>query len=151
MKTFSFFSVFILAALLLNSCAPTYVQDPNSSVIVTVKYEDGPETIASSRCQVGFDCCDDKKGAECATLLYNRAKSFIQNGGKQANRSLYTSAVAEYMQALSLLKRAKIILVDAKTTDFTDWQVAVTLGLEEKIKDDIRLCERKISTYQWRN
>jgi len=141
---------FILIFFLL-SCGPQCIPDPNSSVLVTSQYEDEPPRIIF----VDGDCnqkihCNGKKGAECATVIYQKSQKFIKEAKELEEKKLYLSAQLEYMQAMCWLSVAQITLSKAKTENYQDWQVAVTFGLEEKIKNTIKTCERKIFLLKWK-
>ena len=88
--------------------------------------------------------------ADCADLLYNKATALMIEGQQVAHNEFYMTASVKYRQAACLLKEARIRLVEAKLQDFDDWQVAVTLGLERKIKESIKQCDMFINIYRWR-
>ena len=148
---------YILSLLLIlnaAACGPYYPPDPNSNTIVTSQYEDQPVRIilpsdAGDKCKPQFDC-KGKVGAECSAALYNNSQLFIDEGEELAAKKLYLSASVEYMQALCRLTEAEIRLKRSKTENFDDWHIAVVLGLEKKIKERIKVCERKIYLYQWK-
>jgi hypothetical protein len=88
--------------------------------------------------------------AECAALLYNRAQSHMSVARQLAKNGLFMSSAMEYRHAICLLNNADIRLRESKLQDFDDWQVAVTFGLERKIKESIKQCDMFINMYRWR-
>ena len=141
-----------LSIFFLMCCGPQYLPDPNASVMVTSQYEDEPPKIILID---GQECnqkihCDGKEGAECAVIIYNKSKTFTEEAKKLEKKELYLSAQLEYMQAMCWLSVAKIILAKSKLENFDDWQVAVTLGLEKKIENKIKACQRKIFLLKWK-
>lgn len=125
------------------SCAHQPTLDPNAVVCRSASYEQGPVKFLGCN-RKAADTCKEKTGAECSVVLYNSAQNHILEASSLADRKLYLSATLAYMQALSKLTQANIILGEAKLDNFTDWQVAVAMGLEVKIKKGIDVCERRI-------
>ena len=145
-------NIFITSLFLFFSCGPQYVKDPNANVLVTVKYEDGPIKIVNipgETCNKQYDC-KEKKGAECAAALYNASGSFIEEGKKLYNKKLYLSAKLAYIQAMTRLSEAEIRLNKAKADNYEDWKIAVLFGLEKKIKDRIKFCQKQIYLLKWK-
>ena len=144
--------ILISLTLFFCSCAPQYAQDPNANILVTSQYENEPPKIVflpNSSCKSKIHC-NNKKGADCAAALYNKSEPFIKEGKKLANKTLYLSAQLEYLQAMCRLSIAEITLQRSKTENYEDWQVAIILGLEKKIKERIKLCERQIFLLKWK-
>ena len=141
-----------ITSLLLFSCGPTYVKDPNANTLLTVSYNgEAPRIVRlpGDKHNKQYDC-KNKKGAECATALYNASESFMEEGKKLEVKTLYLSAMLSYMQALTRLSEAKIRLERSKTDNYEDYKVAVVLGLEKKIQERIRICNKKINYLQWK-
>jgi len=144
--------LFCLALFFVSACGSRFAQNPNANVIVVSQYEDeSPKIVLSPN----SDCnrktiCDTKKGANCAAFLYLQSESFIQEGKKLITKKLYLSAQLEYMQALCYLFIGEIVLKKSKTESYEDWEIAVTLGLEKKIKERIELCEKQIRLLRWK-
>lgn len=142
----------ITLSFILLACGPQYALNPNANVIVVSQYEDElPKIVLSpnSNCNRKIKC-NDKKGANCAAFLYHQSESFIQEGKKLITKKLYLSAQLEYMQALCYLSIGEIVLKKSKTESYEDWEIAVTLGLEKKIKERIELCEKQIRLLRWK-
>ena len=140
--------------IMLVSCGPQYVEDPNAHVLVTSQYEDEPPKIIypdfnNKNCKPQLDCVG-KSGANCAAALYNASEAFMKEGAKLELKKLYLSATVVYMQALTRLTEAEIRLSRAKTDNYEDWKVAVVLGLEKKIKERIKICQQKMRLLKWR-
>ena len=144
--------LFYLTLLFVSACGPQYVQNPNANVIVISQYEDeSPKIVLSPNSDCNLKTiCDTKTGANCAAFLYRQSESFIQEGKKLITKKLYLSAQLEYMQALSHLSIGEIVLKKSKTESYEDWEIAVTLGLEKKIKERIELCEKQIRLLRWK-
>jgi len=147
MKTLLFTSILLFFC---TSCAPYYPPDPNASTIVTVQYEnEPPRVILNSECRSQYDC-GKKTGANCAAALYNESLKFLNEADGLADKKLYLSATLSTMQAMTRLSEAEITLKKAKTDNFEDWKVAVVMGLEKKIEEKLKLCQRKIDLYNWK-
>ena len=144
---------YVMLSFLLIACGPYWADpDPNANVLVTSQYENEPVMIIllpSEKHKPQFDC-KEKRGAECAAALYNNAQLFIAEGERLTKKKLFLSAQVEYMQALTRLSEAEIILNKAKTENYEDWSVAVTMGLEKKIKEKIKICQRSIFLLKWK-
>ena len=139
---------YVLPFVFVFGCAHQPTLDPNAVVCVSSQYENEPENFHG--CGVNFHkICKNKRGAECSAALYNNAQENISEAVILAKRKLYLSASLEYMQALSKLTEAEIRLNNAKLSNFADWQIAVMMGLETKIKKGISVCERRINRLKW--
>ena len=142
--------ILLLLGTLLIACGPQYVRDPNTSVLVTSQYEDGPvKIILSENCNPQIDC-SKKSEAECAVALYHDSDKFIEEGKNLIDKKLYVSAKIEFMQAMTRLAEAEIRLNRAKTTNYQDYQIVTQFNLDKKIKGKIQLCERLIRSTTWR-
>ena len=140
---------FVLFFLIV-SCGPKYVKDPNAKVLVTSQYENGPvKIILHDDCSPQLDC-KDKSEAECAVALYHDSDNFIKEGQKLIEKKLYLSASLEFMQALTRLSEAEIRLKRAKLDNFQDYKMVMRFGLEKKIKERIKTCEKLIKFLQWK-
>tara|TARA_R110000824_G_scaffold41357_7_gene123106 strand:+ start:162 stop:599 length:438 start_codon:yes stop_codon:yes gene_type:complete len=136
--------------LFVLSCGAQYVQDPNAFVLVTSKYENEKERIIipnENDCRPQLDC-NNKTEAECIISLYGASGKCIEEGEILANKELYLSASLEYGLALTRLSEAEIRL--KRIEDFDQWKVVTDLGLEQKIKERVKLCERKIFLFRWK-
>ena len=130
-------------------CGPQYLDDPNSYVLVTSQYEDEPvEIVRTSKCKPMVDCTNKTK-AECAIAHYHDAQQYIYKGEEMASKRLYMSASLEYILALCRLEAAKILSNEAKLSNFKEYKRVISANLEEKIKEKIALCDRKISSLRW--
>ena len=135
---------------LIAGCGPQYVKDPNTRVLVTSQYEDGPvKIIFQDDCSPQLDC-KNKSEAECAVALYHDSDNFIKEGHKLIEQKLYLSASLEFMQALTRLSEAEIRVERAKLDNFQDYQIVTQFNLQEKIKEKIKTCERLISHLKWK-
>ena len=103
----------------------------------------------SKICTSTHDKKQNTTGANCAAALYNNALTLMKTGSHHASRELYVAAIGEYLKARTNLKKARIILAEAKLTNFQDWKIAVVLGLEKNIREKIKQCDQRISNYQW--
>ena len=141
------------ALLLVCGCGPQYIEDPNTYVYVTSQYEnEEPKVIypnSNSTCKPQLDCIG-KTEVECAVALFHASKPFMDEGEELGKKELYASARITYMQALCRLYEAEIRLKRGKLKQYTDWKLATTLGLEEKLKIRIKYCQRRYRHYQWK-
>lgn len=142
--------IILLISMFLVSCGHQYPYNPNANVAATVQYENGPPKLILSPNYRPQHNCGTKKGADCAAALYNESLRFIKEADALAKKELYLSATLSTMQAMTRLSEADIRLKKAKTENYSDWKVAVILGLEKKIKEKIKLCEKKINLYKWK-
>ena len=142
--------VFSLICLLIVGCAPYYADDPNSHTLVTSRYENSPEEITSvSKCKPMVDCTS-KTLAECSISHYNSSDKYVREGERLITKKLYLSAKIEFMQAICRLEVADILLEQAKLDNFQDYLIIIRLGLKQKIKDKIKLCDKRISFLRWK-
>jgi hypothetical protein len=143
----------IFALLLVCGCGPQFVEDPNAYVYVTSQYENEPPKViypnSKSDCKPQLDCTG-KTEVECAAGLYHASEAFMKEGEELGTKELYASARATHMQALCRLYEAEIKLNRGKLKQYTDWKLATTLGLEEKIQTRIKYCQRRYRHYQWK-
>ena len=143
----------IFALLIVCSCGPQFIEDPNAYVYVTSQYEnEKPKVIypnEKSDCKPQLDCTG-KSEVECAVALFHASEPFMNEGEVLGKKELYTSARVSYMQALCRLYEAEIRLNRGKLKQYTDWKLATTLGLEEKIQTRIKYCQRRYRHYQWK-
>jgi hypothetical protein len=145
MKIFS-----IAMSLLILSCGPQYVEDPNARVVVTSQYENGPtDIISTSKCRPMVDCTGKTIG-QCAIALYEASSSYIREGEELIPKQLYMSAKIEFMQALCRLEEAKIRLQEARLKDYQNYRIVEDYGLENKIDEHIDFCERRIRLLRWK-
>jgi len=106
---------FLISTILIFSCGPQHIQDPNANVLVTWQYEDGPERIVlQNDCKPQLDCTS-KSEAECAIALYYDSDRFVKKGEKLITKKLHLSARVEFIQAMCRLVEAEIRLKRAKT------------------------------------
>jgi hypothetical protein len=137
---------FLSLAILIFSCGPQYVKDPNTNVLLTSQYEDEPPRIIflnNESCNRQLDCTDKSKG-ECAAALFNDSREIIKKAEELENKELYLSAKVEYMIAMCRLVEAEILISQVKTENYEDFVAVTTLGLEKAVKKKINLCEKKI-------
>jgi len=126
------------------SCGIHYAEDINSYIVVTSKYDDGPEILVTTSIPKPLTDCLNLSEAQCAEALYNDAERYIAQGEEFIHRQLYVSAKVEFMQALCRLEAAKIRLRQAGVDGY--------LELEEKIEERINLCDRRmlVRPINWR-
>ena len=89
--------------------------------------------------------------ADCAALLYNKARAVMSESEQHAKHRLYLAARVSYYHALCLLNEAKARLNYAKTKDFDDWKTAQVFGLGNNIQESIHECNKYIDRYRWLN
>ena len=144
-----------LIALLLISCGPQYVNDPNASVIVTSKYEGEPERIIllpgdKHKPQIACNSNDD---LGCSIALYIASEHHMKKAMKLGENGMYLSANCEYMLALTRLAEAEIRIQRAKRKDITTFKRIKEMNLEIKVKERMEFCERKnniVRKFLWR-
>ena len=130
----------------------SHLDDPNALVVVTSQYEGSAEKIilpSTENCSPSYDCAD-KKGANCATALYNNALDYIESAIKLERKEMYLAARVEFLMATCRLIRAQSVLNDAKLTNYNDWKVAHILGLDDKIKNKMKFCQQRTLYLEWR-
>ena len=138
-----------LFILLIGSCGPQFIKDPNAYVEVTSQYEDEPEKLVSS--SVCSESSDGKvmSQAECAVSLYASSENFLNSGKDLIKKKLYVSAQSQLRRAISLLIEARMRLKRAKIENFDDYKILTHFKLEKKINERIKLCERLIRAVMW--
>jgi hypothetical protein len=94
--------------------------------------------------------CTGKSEVECAVGLFHAAEPYMDEGEELGTKELYASARVSYMQALCRLYEAEIRLNRGKLEQYTDWKLANTLGLAEKLETRIKYCQRRYRHYQWK-
>ena len=140
----------LFICLLIIGCTRHYADDPNSHTLVTSQYENNPEEITSiSKCKPMVDCAN-KTLAECSIAHYNSSEKYIYEGERLITKKLYLSAKIEFMQAICRLEAADIFLEQAKLDNFQDYQMVIRLRLKQKIKNKIKLCDKKINSLRWK-
>ena len=143
----------IFALLIVCACGPQFAEDPNAYVYVTSQYENqDPKVIYSNKnsdCKPQLDCTG-KSEVECAVGLFHAAEPYMDEGEELGTKELYVSARGSYMQALCRLYEAEIRLNRGKLEQYTDWKLANTLGLAEKLETRIKYCQRRYRHYQWK-
>ena len=140
----------LIICLMLSACGPQYAEDPNARILVTSRYENGPEKIVrTSNCKPMVDCTT-KTHAECAVAHYHASFQFIRDGEEFIGKELYVSARIEFMQAICRLEAAKILLEEAKLNNFQEYRVVTQFGLQQKINEKITLCDRKLNFLRWK-
>ena len=88
--------------------------------------------------------------ANCAALLYNRASAAMDESERLARRHLYIAASSGYREASCMLKHARVKLSAAQLSNFQDWKIANTFGLNDRIEEAIVMCDRLTRTYEWK-
>ena len=137
-------AAFIL--LLVCSCGPQFVQDPNAHVFVTSEYDDGFGNLEikwiypyqdPALCKPQADC-KNKDDLSCSIILYDDAFKYMKEGDRLASQNFYLSASIEYLQALSRLYEAEIRLSNAEHH---------RTGFMKKVQKRILKCEKMHDLY----
>ena len=138
--------VLILLPVLLVSCGPRFVQDPNATVFVSSEYNDGFGNLEVNwiypfqepkYCKPQANC-KNKDNLSCSIILYDDSRKYMKEGDKLASQKLYLSASIEYLQALSRLYEAEIRLKRAKHNK---------TGFYRKVQKRILKCEKARHAY----
>lgn len=144
--------VIVFGMLFGCSSNSSYLDDPNALVIVTSQYEGSAEKLilpSTKKCSPPFNCAENK-GANCAAALYNDALDHISEGRDLELKGMYMAARVEYLMAECRLIEAQSVLKKAKLTNYIDFKIATSMGLESKIKRKIQYCQRQSMSLQWR-
>ena len=130
----------------------THLDDPNALVIVTSQYEGSAEKLIlppTNKCSPPFDCAE-QKGANCAAALFHDALKHIKLADELQLKDMPMAARVEYLMAECRLTEAQSVLKESKLTNYIDFKIATSMGLEVKIKRKIQYCQRQGMSLQWR-
>ena len=130
----------------------SHLDDPNALVIVTSQYEGSAEKLIlppTKKCSPPFDCAD-QHGANCAAALFENALEHIAKADEMQINDMPMAARVEYLMAECRLTEAQSVLKESKLTNYIDFKIATSLGLEAKIKRKIQYCQRQGMSLQWR-
>ena len=101
----------------------SHLDDPNAQVVVTSQYEGSAEKLilpSTTNCSPPFNCASKKLvGANCAAALYNNAKEYMEEGITLELKGMYLAARVQYLMAECRLKKAQIVLNEAKPVSYT--------------------------------